>query len=332
MYAHDLLIQFVYQIIKQITNTDTNHTMDVPGTIRTINDEYFSDAYAGRHFSASLPEGKYTTEFIDEDGNQAWPVYLEEYWSKEPDCSGYATGGRRLLASRGVKIQDVTTLKPEITEELCIELLRNTPQDSPMNKTEPWIHTLNLWGRDLAVENGLGDNSTDALATTQRHYHWTGIAQNIDSRCLELMEGQYYEFKVKLKITPKGDPTTTIKDMDLDKCWWENRAPILTFNGMCIQYIFFGFDSVSLGGMYYNHTCSSSLNSGRQYRDENTKEHQYTWETRDQAHMTRPYNNDDWNQVHGIVSTLLYLRLDTCFNKKTAISYQSLTLFSSVCG
>ena len=238
MYAHDLLIQFVYQIIKQITNTDTNHTMDVPGTIRTINDEYFSDAYAGRHFSASLPEGKYTTEFIDEDGNQAWPVYLEEYWSKEPDCSGYATGGRRLLAS-GVKIQDVTTLKPEITEEQCIELLRNTPQDSPMNKTDPWIQTLNLWGRDLAVENGLGDNSTDALATTQRHYHWTGIAQNIDSRCLELMEGQYYEFKVKLKITPKGDPTTSIQDMDLDKCWWENRSPIMTFNGMCIFFFWF---------------------------------------------------------------------------------------------
>lgn len=101
---------------------------------------------------------------------------------------------------------------------------------------------------------------------------------------------------------------------------------------MVCVYNVFGFDSVSLGGMYYNHTCSSSLNSGRQYRDENTKEHQYTWESRDQAYMTRPYNNEDWNHVHGIVSTLLYLRLDTCFNKNTVISYQSLTLFSSECG
>ncbi len=41
--------------------------MDVPGTILTINQAYVSDANAGRVFSASLPSGTYTAEFINQD-------------------------------------------------------------------------------------------------------------------------------------------------------------------------------------------------------------------------------------------------------------------------
>jgi len=85
--------------------------MDVPGTILTINDAYFSDAYAGRRFSAALPAGIYTGEFVNEQGAQVWPQYVEETWQKPPDCTGFAA------------VDSITLLKPPINERQCVDLI-----------------------------------------------------------------------------------------------------------------------------------------------------------------------------------------------------------------
>lgn len=96
----------------KITNTASNASVLIPGKVRTINQHYFSDPYAGRRFSASLPAGDFTAEFVDSEGNLAWPQYVEEYWQKEPDCTGFAT-------------QDhVTLIEPTINEAFCAEIIR----------------------------------------------------------------------------------------------------------------------------------------------------------------------------------------------------------------
>lgn len=204
--------------------------MDIPGTIQVIDDAYFSDAYNGRRFSASLPEGSYTAEFIDENGTQVWPKYAEEYWAKEPDCSGFATGlGRRLSVSH-----NVTLVKPEVNETDCTELILNGGQGDENGliiTTEPWITTLGRPG-NIVVAPALGTNGSDALATKQRVYHWTGPGQNIDSRCLELMKGKYYEINVEMKITHKGNTAAIVQDVNPNGEWWRNRSPIVTLNGM----------------------------------------------------------------------------------------------------
>ena len=212
--------------------------MDIPGTIQVIDDSYFSDAYSSRKFSASLPEGSYTAEFIDENGTQVWPKYAEEYWSKEPDCSGFSTGlgSRRLSVSPNV---NVTLVKPEVDETYCTELILNGGQGDEnglITSTEPWITTMGR-PRDIVVAPALGMNGSDALATEQRVYHWTGPGQNIDSRCLELMKNKYYEFNVEMKITPRGDTSTVVQDINPNGEWWHNRSPIVTLNGMYLSSV-----------------------------------------------------------------------------------------------
>ena len=104
--------------------------MDVPGIIRTINEAYFSEAYAGRRFAASLPAGSYTAEFLDENDNPVWPQYVEEYWQKVPDCTGYA------------EKEMVTIVPPDVEDGYCDELVRNGGQDGTLTLVEPWEHTM----------------------------------------------------------------------------------------------------------------------------------------------------------------------------------------------
>lgn len=201
----------------QIKNTGSGTVMDVPGTILTINKAFVSDANAGRVFSASLPSGTYTAEFIDQYGVQVWPQFVEEKWQKPPDCVGYAT------------VDSVTILKPAINEQQCVELIRNGGKDSNILVTEPWIHTMHN-NYDIAIRTGLGVDGTNAIGTVNRRDHWTGLGQNIDSRCLELMKGKYYEFSASIKITARNDPSTLIQTIDPNKEWYKNLSPIMTMN------------------------------------------------------------------------------------------------------
>ena len=192
--------------------------MDVPGTILTINQAYVSDANAGRVFSASLPSGTYTAEFINQEGVLVWPQFVEEKWHKPPDCSGYAT------------VDSVTILKPAINEQQCVELIRNGGKDSNILTTEFWLHTM-YTASDITVRTGLGINGTNAIGTVNRQNHWTGLGQNIDSRCIELMKGNYYEFSASIKVTAKNDPSTLIQTIDPNKEWSKNLSPVVTMNG-----------------------------------------------------------------------------------------------------
>jgi hypothetical protein len=191
--------------------------MDVPGTILTINAAYFSDAYAGRRFSASLPAGQYTAEFINQDGAQVWPQYVEETWQKPPDCTGSAA------------VDSITLLKPAVNEQQCSDLIRNGGIDSDIVTTHPWISTLGQ-PRDLAVRLGRGLGGTNAISTVNREYHWTGLGQDIDSRCLDLMKGKFYEFSAYMKVTVKNDPSTPIQTINPNKVWWNNLSPVMTMN------------------------------------------------------------------------------------------------------
>eukprot|EP00986_Skeletonema_menzelii_P003357 scaffold1026_cov141-Skeletonema_menzelii.AAC.8 len=100
-----------------------------------------------------------------------------------------------------------------------------------------------------------------------RVHHWTGIAQNLNTLCTDAGEGQFYEFNAMMKMTDEaGNPSTVINP---NREWWRNQSPLLTIND-------------------------------RQYRDASTKEYLYTAEHRDLAALVRPFNNTEWNRVHGI--------------------------------
>ena len=116
----------------RVTNTGTGASTLMPGHVHVTHEEYVSDAYAGRRFSAALPAGTYEAEFLDETGNLVWPQYAEESWLAEPDCTGFATPAM------------ITLIKPDLVpgggrklqEEACHELIRNGGQNSPIATSE----------------------------------------------------------------------------------------------------------------------------------------------------------------------------------------------------
>ncbi len=190
--------------------TGNGNTMQIPGTIYAKNEGHAQDDDRGRTFSASIPSGTYTAKFIDEGGNHAWPQYVEETWQKTPECSGHA-----------VK-EDLTVLKPNITADDCLELVRNGQVDS--TTTDPWFHTFSdkgysvsfralhymchlhfifdsdlihitlILSSQIVVEPGMGANGTNAIRSINRNDKYSGVGQDLDSRCVELMKGELYEF------------------------------------------------------------------------------------------------------------------------------------------
>lgn len=158
----------------------------IPGVLKNINEHWFSDPYAARRFSAYLPSGDFTAEFIDEGGAVVWPVFVEERWEEAVECAGSAKPG------------DVTFVKPPRD---CGELVRNG-QFTTLNSTEPYIHTMYKYrtSRDVDVAPGMGIDGTDALIATERNAHWTGIGQNVDSRCSQMLVGEWVEFSAHVKL------------------------------------------------------------------------------------------------------------------------------------
>lgn len=225
-----LISSTAHQLCAQITNTETLDSMEVPGTIYSKNEAHFSDYLTTRRFSASLPEGSFIAKFIDENGNHVWPQFVEEHWQQPPDCSGY------LLK------EQLTIEEPAIQESDCLELIRNGGLDpSTLTTAEPWLHTFGSnSGRvsvaceyllfvallltliicpcttsiqDLDIGAGLGEVG-DAICTAGRSDKYSGPGQNLDSRCVELMEGQFYEFSALMKVTAKNNPSVIYEAID----------------------------------------------------------------------------------------------------------------------
>jgi len=91
--------------------------------------------------------------------------------------------------------------------------------------------------RELIVRAGLGIEGTNAIGTVGREYHWTGLGQDIDSRCLELMKGKFFEFSAYMKVTEKNNPLSPIQTINPNKAWNNNLSPVVTLNMRAYQNI-----------------------------------------------------------------------------------------------
>lgn len=273
----------------RVTDTSSGISVEIPGNALDVGERGNTYAYEGqRVFSASLPAGEYTAEFVDELGNLVWPTYAEEQWARPADCAG------------GVSVGSVTLIKPGIdTVTGCAELIRN---GASVNRTEtkPWIHTKWYSEKAIEVRPGLGKDGGNAVATYQRQYHWTGIAQNLNSLCTDVNEGEFYEFNAWVKMTDFNGVAAT--NIDVNREWWRNQSPILTINS-------------------------------RKYRDETSKQYLYNVEIQDVAAVVRPYNKDQWSRIHGIfkmpTSQRIFIEIERAPDKvELILDSASLTPFS----
>ena len=212
---------------------------------------YFSSQGTMRKFSASLPAGAYTAEFLDDNDTQAWPTFVEETWEKEPDCPGSATP------------DSVTIVEPSFDPSICDEFVRNNPQGATLTTTEPWVHTMSTGGT-VEIAPGGGMDGSDALYTTRRDRNYKGFGQNIDSRCMKLRGGEYYDFSAWVHVT-KSDGITPETAVDPD-AW----PPLM----------------LSLNNYKYRNAA-----------EKNAYKH---YQSHERGVLARNYNASGWNEINGI--------------------------------
>eukprot|EP00804_Cyclotella_cryptica_P009369 CCRYP_018076-RB/>CCRYP_018076-RB protein AED:0.03 eAED:0.03 QI:374/1/1/1/0.94/0.9/20/617/4181 len=207
--------QFGTEGLKLLVTNDSGDVRSIPGKLQSGDYQFFSHAYRPRKFSVSLPSGTYTARFIDEEGNEVWPTYVEELWDSAPDCAMSASP------------LDITLLKPKIhVTSYCNEMIRNGGQSELLMSSEPWAHT----GPGVQVGSKLGINLSDAIVTVDRGASWTGVGQSIDSRCIDKMRGHYVEFSAWIRMFNKdGSPATNINP---DSSSSDRQSPQLTLNSM----------------------------------------------------------------------------------------------------
>lgn len=56
------------------------------------------------------------------------------------------------------------------------------------------IHITLILSSQIVVEPGMGANGTNAIRSINRNDKYSGVGQDLDSRCVELMKGELYEF------------------------------------------------------------------------------------------------------------------------------------------
>eukprot|EP00591_Stephanopyxis_turris_P012014 CAMPEP_0195517630 /NCGR_PEP_ID=MMETSP0794_2-20130614/11096_1 /TAXON_ID=515487 /ORGANISM="Stephanopyxis turris, Strain CCMP 815" /LENGTH=1723 /DNA_ID=CAMNT_0040646463 /DNA_START=75 /DNA_END=5246 /DNA_ORIENTATION=+ len=187
-YCEDTCLRTVYFFVESygtelwtliVTKADGSLRIEVPGNYEsTDKTKDIHNFRRLRRFSASLPEGKYTAEFHDESGNQAWPTFAEEFWERKPACAGSAEVG------------SVTFL--EVGTHNCDLLIRN----SDMETIEPYYHN----GGDIEHVPQGGIGGTGALKTKSRSRYYHGIGQYLDTRCFRENIGKQYEVTASYQV------------------------------------------------------------------------------------------------------------------------------------
>ena len=188
-------MSLIYFLAK-VTNTDTNTFSEIPGVLQNIDESWFSDPYATRYFSASLPKGKFKAEFINDLGDIMWPTFVEEVWGKEPECFGSASPG------------DVDIIEPlDFPKCTSSNLVRLGDLADQLNSTEPFIHTMHNRNAesDIKIAVGKGLGGKDALVAFDRLRHWTGLGQALDSRCSQMHVGEWFEFSARVMMMNKDE-------------------------------------------------------------------------------------------------------------------------------
>jgi len=197
-----------------------------------------------RKFSVSLPIGSFQAQFLDDTGAVSWPRFVQERWKSSPDCSNY------------VNPSNVALFEPTVGD--CSNLIVNGNFEN--GSAYPW-HRRNGVIRLLP---GAGLNGSTALIS-KRSWIYDGVGMNLDTRCLHVYGGRFYEIKAWIRLSLNGtyvacDPNSNI---EMSQC------PSTTMGVTRID----------------NPTTKQSLST--------------VWQN-NKARTLLPYRSDQFNLIHGV--------------------------------
>lgn len=132
-------------------------------------------------FSVSLPAGSYTASFTNSETlAREWPGFVEVVLGDAPaDCAAVLEEG------------DITVESP--TEASCTDLVSNGDFETGTIGANGWYDT------GCGSKNVTGFATGTALSTNGRDNQYQGLAQHLDTRCMQA--GSIYKIAAKVKIT-----------------------------------------------------------------------------------------------------------------------------------
>ena len=164
---------------------------DVPSNYWSRLDEQSKNDYLKlRKFSVSLPAGKWSAEFHDENGDVSWPSFAEEIWEPAPPCQGH------------VEMTDIQLLVPPLSNGECDNLIKHS--DMEHGTYGPW-HA-NSRGT-LIYAKGMGIGGSNAVASERTDYY-ASIGHYLDIRCLRDNMFKQFEIKAWVKIMNGATPVS----------------------------------------------------------------------------------------------------------------------------
>ena len=173
----------------QITRQTDGETAILPSTYKyddDIHTKHYSESY--RFFSVSLPMGLYQVEFLN-DLQPTWPAFVLPRWEGIPTCDGY------------VSAANITIIEPTLS---CDEIIVNGDMEQGLRQ---WFHRNDRSGTSrggLEAVEGAGVNNSTALKHFNRYYSWSGIGQNLDTRCLHQNLNKFYEIELYFRLEEEG--------------------------------------------------------------------------------------------------------------------------------
>jgi hypothetical protein len=135
-----------------------------------------------RYFAPSLPQGRYTAQFIDtRNGQVSWPTFVST--TIEPE-----------LCTNSPNVNPIALTIPLVGESNCFELVRNGRMELSTSSYPFWLHA--EIGIELVPGGGIG--GTSAISDTDNAVNNGYLGQFIDTRCL--LPGRQYEISAWVKL------------------------------------------------------------------------------------------------------------------------------------
>lgn len=157
-------------------------------------------ALYSNHYYAALPAGQYEAVFLDADGKEAWPTFVETTYH-DASCQG------------GVEDGMIWLQKPPPTQNACSTLLRNGNAEADGTSHLDWVagtggiqvvQDAGMGSVDQVSSQALCDTSPDVANSTYF------VGQYIDTRCL--IQDRLYTVEAWVRISDITTNTPIVAD------------------------------------------------------------------------------------------------------------------------
>ncbi|KAL7555749.1 hypothetical protein ACA910_013059 [Epithemia clementina (nom. ined.)] len=159
-----------------------------------------TDADNHRLYNAHLPQGSYKVAFVDGIGGaEVWPSFVIQTFEDK-------------LCPESFDESDIKLSIPSVQASQCNDLIKNG--DFKALNMEGWLERSG--GLAPVPNKGIGGSTaiSDAPAESSRDT----IVQFVDTRCLKLMRGRYYEIRAWVKLVNKSGAPYSSCNLDSKGC------------------------------------------------------------------------------------------------------------------